>query len=144
MTGEAASLEWTDLSEGMEMSFPICVGDDDMQAFADLSGDRNPLHTDDSFAREKGFRGRVVYGGLLVAYVSRMIGMHLPGKNAVWTTLDMRFKKPLFVGEDAMLSATLIGKTDAVCAVNVNFRITTPKNTIAVGNANIIVRQPEK
>ena len=77
MTGGADSPAWTDLAEGHEVSETFTIDDAAMAAFADLSGDRNPLHTDAAFARSRGFPDRVVYGGLILARVSRLLGMRL-------------------------------------------------------------------
>lgn len=136
----AAALRWEDIAEGMETALPICVGGQDMRDFARLSGDLNPLHTDPAFARSKGHDGSVVYGALLVAYVSRLVGMHVPGRDCVLAGLEVKFNNPLLVDEPATLSATVKRKHESVRLLEIAFRIATPAKTVAAGVARVLVR----
>ena len=72
----------------------------DIEAFAKLSGDHNPLHVDEAFAAQAQFPGRVVHGMLSAAQVSAMIGMRLPGPGALWTEQHFNFQAPVFVGDE--------------------------------------------
>ena len=137
---EAAPLRWEDVAEGMETELSVCVSDDDMRGFAQLSGDFNPLHTDPAFARSKGHGGSVVYGALLLAYVSRLVGMHVPGRDCVLTGLDVTLSNALLVNENATLSAVVKQKHDSVRLLEIAFRVATPAKTVAVGVARVLVR----
>lgn len=132
---DVAVLAWDDLAEGMAIRLPFVVADEDMAAFARLSGDFNPLHQDPAFARDRGFAGRVVYGGLLVAQVSRLLGMHIPGRDGVWTGLKIDFRAPLMVGEPAWLDAEIARLSEAVRLVRVKFAIAAGDRQIASGTA---------
>ncbi len=111
-----------------------------MEAFARLSGDRNPLHGDDAFARAKGFDGRVVYGGLIVAQVSRLLGMDLPGRDGLWTGLSMDFRKPLYIGEPATLDAEVTESSPATGLVRLAFTVRAGDRTLARGRAESLLR----
>jgi 3-hydroxybutyryl-CoA dehydratase len=137
---DAASLRWEDMAEGMETELSICVSDDDMRSFAQLSGDFNPLHTDPAFARSKGHANTVVYGGLLVAHVSRLVGMHMPGRDCVLAGLDVTFSNALLVNETATLSAVVKQKHDSVRLLEIAFRVATSAKTVAVGVVRVLVR----
>lgn len=104
---------WADLSLGLTARFDAEIGEAAMAAFAELSGDRNPLHLDDAFARAQGFPGRVVFGQLTSAYYSQLVGMHLPGRFALLHGLDVEFKSPAFVGDRLTVSGTITHLTDA-------------------------------
>ena len=93
------SYELEDLYLGQTFSFETSVSQEDMLKFEEISGDNNPLHQDKTFARERGYRSPVVYGVLLSSYFSRLIGIHLPGKNAVIQMLQSTFIQPVFVGD---------------------------------------------
>ena len=71
------------LEVGDEDRWTHDVTAEDVDAFARLSGDVNPLHMEAEFARRHGFRGRVVHGVLLSAYLSRVLGTRLPGPGAL-------------------------------------------------------------
>jgi acyl dehydratase len=133
-------LRWEDIAEGMDVVFPICVTDEDMRRFALLSGDLSPLHTDAAFARSKGYEGCVVYGGLLVAYVSRLVGLHMPGRDSVVASLEVKFTNPLFIDENATLSGVVKQKHDSVRLLDIAFRIAAPAKTVALGVVRVLVR----
>jgi acyl dehydratase len=86
----------------------------DVDNFAQISGDDNPLHMDDSFARARGFQGRVVHGALLISYISRMIGVHLPGKGCVWQSLNIKFHAPCFIDDTVEIKAVVDQVSSAV------------------------------
>ena len=69
-----------DLKIGQTESFTVTVTEKMMQSFLFLSGDENPLHTDPDFAMKQGYRDKVVYGLLTTSFISRLVGVLLPGK----------------------------------------------------------------
>jgi 3-hydroxybutyryl-CoA dehydratase len=71
-----------------------------MDAFEKLSGDVNPLHRDASFAMERGYPGRVVYGMLTASLYSALAGVYLPGKYCLLRSVDSKFLKPVFIGDE--------------------------------------------
>ena len=66
-----------------------------VEQFSVLSGDANPLHVNEQEASKTEFLGRVAHGALLLSFVSRMLGMEIPGKGCLLTNIDARFPKPL-------------------------------------------------
>ncbi|MFN7923990.1 MAG: SDR family oxidoreductase [Bryobacteraceae bacterium] len=76
------------------------ISDADIAAFAQLSGDRNPLHVDAEFARGTSFQRPVAHGMILASYVSTLVGMHLPGPGALWSNQSFRWLKPVFAGDE--------------------------------------------
>lgn len=106
-----------------------------MAAFAALSGDLSPVHTDDAFARRNGFRGVVVYGGILLAKLSHCLGTHLPGPTGVSLEWTIRFHSPLYVGEAATFRADLTHFSEAMRVAQIPFRVTRHDDRIASGMA---------
>ena len=139
MVPEARRIDFRDLSVGRSAAFTFAVNADEMGAFAAVSGDYNPLHCDDEFARSKGFKGAVVYGGILLAKVSRLIGMELPGRNSVWTTLDMQFSHPLLVGQMATLEGTVTSLSEATSMVELKLTIRSEDRLLARGRAEVVL-----
>ncbi|MFH0909112.1 MAG: MaoC/PaaZ C-terminal domain-containing protein [bacterium] len=84
-----------DLRVGSKESFTVGVTEDDVARFADLSGDRAPLHTDAEFARSQGMPGSVAHGMFLGALVSRLIGMQLPGRYGILQSMELGFRRPV-------------------------------------------------
>ena len=81
-----------DLSVGMTAVFGKTVTEADIQAFAGVSGDTNPLHLHDEFARSTMFKGRIAHGMLSASFISTVVGTRLPGPGAVYVsqTLNRR------------------------------------------------------
>jgi len=85
----------------------------DVDAFAALTGDFNPLHVDAAFARKTMFRRPVVHGMLSASFISTMIGTLLPGSGALWTSQTLEFLLPAFVGDTITVVATVEQKSVA-------------------------------
>ena len=99
MGDEIATFEIEDLFQGKEFSFEKKISSSDVNMFANLTGDNSPLHMDDGFAQERGFKGRVVHGGLLVGCISQLVGVFFPGENSVIQTLNIKFSHPAYIGD---------------------------------------------
>jgi acyl dehydratase len=95
----------------------------DISLFAELSGDRAPLHTDGEFAKAAGFSGPLVHGALLVALVSRLVGMEFPGPQAVLARVDLSFRNPCYAPCDLGLTATVRQISEAVASLTLDIAI---------------------
>jgi 3-hydroxybutyryl-CoA dehydratase len=98
---------------GDTASFSRIVTDDDIQAFARVSGDNQPLHLDDAFASKTRFRMRIAHGMLSAAYISAALGTKLaPGAVVVYLGQTMRFRLPVRIG-DTITAACEVTAIDA-------------------------------
>jgi 3-hydroxybutyryl-CoA dehydratase len=88
-----------DLACGQEAGFSAHVTQEKMDLFRQLSGDTNPLHLDVHHARSRGHSGCLVYGMLVAAFLSQLVGVHLPGKNALLHGVKISFLRPVLVGD---------------------------------------------
>lgn len=75
------------------------VTDEDVQLFAQVSGDKNPLHLDEAYAKTTMFKQRIAHGMLGASVISAAIGMHLPGLGTTYLGQNLKFLKPVFIGE---------------------------------------------
>jgi len=82
-------------------------GEDEIEKFAELTGDRNPLHMDEAFAARTRFERRIAQGILSASLISTCIGMRLPGTGAIYLDQTLRFIKPVYVGDTVTLTATV-------------------------------------
>lgn len=129
-----------DINTSMRASVPFVVHRDEMTRFAEISGDFNPLHVDDEFARQKGFDGAVVYGALIVAKVSQLIGMHLPGRDSVWTGITLDFIRPLYIDQLARVDAAVdnISQATGMLALKLSVR-NSDGQMLAKGSAEVLL-----
>lgn len=93
---EARVLSSADLSVGLQASFERQITEADIELFARLSGDWNPLHTDAGYAAQTNYGRRIVHGAFQLGLASTMAGMYLPGRNVVLGSMRARFPSPLF------------------------------------------------
>ena len=91
--------DFEDLYIGLKEEFEVVLTDDKMQKFKDISGDENPLHTNEELALKKGMLGKVVYGMLTSSFYSTLVGVHLPGEKCLLQGIDIIFKKPVYLNE---------------------------------------------
>ena len=77
----------------------------DLADFAEVSGDRNPLHMDEAYAESSPFRGRVAHGMLLGAWISALLGEKLPGPGAIYVSQSLTFKRPVRIGDEVLTRA---------------------------------------
>lgn len=90
--------KFEDLSVGMTHQTEHVITEDDIELFAQVSGDRNPLHMDDDFAKGTPFGQRIAHGALTASYISGILGNDLPGPGSIFVGLNMRFRRPVFIG----------------------------------------------
>lgn len=86
-------------------------------AFQVCSGDKNPLHTNESFAKGKGFKECVMYGNILNGFVSYFIGMLLPTPDVIIHSQEIVYKNPVFLNDELDFKAMVEDMSDVVQTV---------------------------
>ena len=88
-----------DLETGMEGVYAKTVTDSDITMFAGISGDTNPVHLDDDFAKQTIFGERIAHGMLSASFISTVFGTQLPGPGCVYLSQSLRLKAPVKIGD---------------------------------------------
>jgi len=96
-----------ELSEGQSAEMSHVVGAADIEAFAAVSGDTNPVHLDEAYAAATPFGGRIAHGMLSAAYISAVLGTKLPGPGAIYLSQQMRFRRPVRIGDEVTARVTV-------------------------------------
>ena len=99
--------------------------------FQMCSNDRNPLHTDEEFARSKGFPEIVMYGNILNAFLSYFVGECLPTKNVIILSQKIDFKNPVFLNEKLNFEAIVADVHEAVKTIEFKFKFFKPDWKVA-------------
>ncbi|MGZ8363734.1 MAG: MaoC family dehydratase [Caulobacteraceae bacterium] len=76
------------------------VTDEDLRAFAAVSGDTNPVHLDEAYAAATPFKTRIAHGLLGGAYISAILGTKLPGPGSIYLSQTLNFKRPIRIGDE--------------------------------------------
>ena len=134
-------LSYDDMSIGQQESFMIKITASMVEKFSNLSGDVNPLHMDNEFAESSSFNKRIVHGMLLVSFFSQLIGMKLPGKNALYFSQTLNFRSPCYIDDEIEVVGEVIEKSDSTQIITVSTSIFDKSKTCLIdGIAKIIVR----
>ena len=114
-----------DLSVGQSGEFTKTVTEKDIALFAEVSGDTNPVHLDEAYAKTTMFKSRIAHGMLSVGFISAVFGTVLPGPGTIYMAQNLRFKAPVKIGDTVTARCTVTEidpvkkrvKFDTVCLV---------------------------
>ena len=106
------TLYFEDLAVGMRETLQKTVENEDVIGFAELSGDHNPIHLSEHFARKTRFGERIVHGLYTASLISAVIGMRLPGPGSVYISQTLNFRGPVKIGDVVDVSVEVIELTE--------------------------------
>jgi 3-hydroxybutyryl-CoA dehydratase len=104
MTAPFTTHYFEDLSIGMRETLMKTVMNEDVIGFANLSGDHNPIHLSEHFARKTRFGERIAHGLYTASLISAVLGMYLPGPGAVYLSQTLNFRGPVRIGDVVTIS----------------------------------------
>ena len=117
---------------------PFIVSSEIYRGFIKLFKDENPLHTDEQFAKTKGFKGRVMHGNILHGFISYFIGECLPVKNVIIHSQEIEFKNAVYLNDELQFKAVITGIYESVNAVEFKYCFkNAASNIVAKGKIQI-------
>ena len=116
----------------------FAFSEEDIEDFIKLSGDANPLHVSDEFAKAHGFNGRLVHGSLLASKFSYLVGMVMPGIGGLYLSQELSFHKPVYIGEQFKVKGTVIRKSEATRIVEIKTEIFNSNGDMAVNGRALV------
>lgn len=122
-----------DIYVGLKEEFQVTVTEEMLSQFCQITGDVNPLHTDEGFAKEKGYQSKVAYGMLTASFLSTLAGVYLPGERSLIHSVESKFTKPVHVGDTLTISGQ-------VTECNKMFSVFTMKTTIVNQDGEKVLR----
>ena len=128
-----------DLKVGQQAMFGRTVTDADIVAFAGVSGDTNPIHLHDGFARSTRFGQRIAHGMLSGSYISTVIGTKLPGPGAVYISQTMNFMAPVIIGDTITAIATITAIDQQRRRVTLKTQCLNGDKVVIDGEATVLV-----
>lgn len=96
------------LAVGDKGTFTKTISEKDVFQFADISGDYNPLHIDEEYAKKSRFGHRIAHGILMAGIISTVLGSDIPGVGTIFVELQIRFLKPVYLGDTVTATATVM------------------------------------
>ena len=128
-----------DLSIGMFAEKKMVVSDEKITTFAELSGDYNPVHMDAEYAATTMFGKRIAHGALSASLISAILGNDLPGPGAIFTELNMRFRKPAFIDDEITARAEVVEINEKSGRVKMKVACFVDGKAIIRGEAGVVV-----
>lgn len=127
-----------DIEIGMTRYLRKVVTDKDIEMFAEVSTDRNPVHLDDDYAQDTIFEGRIAHGMLTAGLVSAVIGEQLPGHGTVYLGQTLKFLGPVRPGDTVIAEVEVTDIDHAKRRVTMDTRCTVNDKPVLVGEAKVL------
>lgn len=96
-----------DIEPGMTADFAKTVTEADIDLFAQVTGDNNPIHLDEEYAAGTMFKGRIAHGMLSAGFISAVIGTRLPGPGGIYLSQTLKFRAPVRIGDTVQTEVTV-------------------------------------
>ena len=133
-----------EISEGMTAVFSKTVSEADIVLFAGVTGDTNPIHLDEEFAKSTMFKGRIAHGMLTAGLVSAVFGTKLPGPGCVYLSQNLKFKAPVKIGDTVKARVTVSAIDQAKARVTFSTTCHVGDLIVLDGEAQLMVpRRPQ-
>ena len=114
----------------------------DIDAFANVTGDHNPVHVDEEFAKTTRFRGRIAHGMLTASLISAVLANHLPGEGSVYLSQTLQFVAPVFPGDEITARVTVLEIREAKPIVKLETVCVNQRDeTVIRGEATVLIHR---
>ncbi|MEP2954104.1 MAG: MaoC family dehydratase [Sulfitobacter sp.] len=127
-----------DIEIGMTRHLRKVVTDTDIEMFAQVSTDHNPVHLDDDYARDTIFEGRIAHGMLTAGLVSAVIGEQLPGHGTIYLGQSLKFLGPVRPGDMVLAEVTVTDMDIAKRRVKMDCRCSVDGKPVLAGEATVL------
>jgi 3-hydroxybutyryl-CoA dehydratase len=97
-----------EITPGMSASMSHVVTDGDVRKFAEVSGDHNPVHLDEDYAKDSRFGRRIAHGLFSASFFSGLFGTKLPGRGCVYAAQNLKFRRPVYIGDTVVATVTVL------------------------------------
>jgi 3-hydroxybutyryl-CoA dehydratase len=128
-----------DLTIGMESSYQKTITETDIDAFAALTGDTNPVHLDSEYAATTPFKARIAHGMLSAGLISTVLGTQLPGPGCIYLEQQIKFKAPVFIGDTLVATVTVADINQRRGRVSLKTQCFVNTKLVADGTASMMV-----
>ena len=141
MNDKISEYTFENIKVGFSKKIEVTITESMVNDFARISGDFSPIHMNKDYSSSTKFQKRIVHGMLLASFLSRIVGMYLPGKHGLYTTQSLEFHNPCFIGEKITVTSKIIDKSESTKILKIESNITNnEKEILLYGIGRVIVR----
>ncbi|MFW9844347.1 MAG: MaoC family dehydratase [Candidatus Thorarchaeota archaeon] len=138
-------IKYSDITLGQSAEVVHTITESDIQTFGDLSGDYNPIHFDEEWAKSTQFKSRIAHGILSASFISAALGMHLPGTGSIYMSQSMRFLAPVRIGDTITTRVEVINLNDEKKRITLRTTCTNQDGTLVLdGEALVAMMKVEE
>ncbi len=105
-------MKFEEINTGDFKEVKAMVTDEMVRTFAEITGDNNPLHLDEEFAKKTIFKRRIAHGMLVASLISKVLGHDFPGAGTIYVSQNLKFRKPVYVGDEVKIHVEVKSKND--------------------------------
>ena len=120
-----------DIVLGMAHSFDVVITEEMVENFINITNDTNPLHSNDSYAKDKGFAGRVAFGMLVASFYSTLAGVYIPGKFSLLHGIDVSFNSHVYISDKLTIFGEVAYMNELYHQIEIKAYITRNKKKIS-------------
>ncbi len=131
----------TTLVVGSTASLSKTITERDVRAFADLSGDHNPLHLDEDYARQTRFGTRIVHGAFNAALISAVLGNVLPGAGTVYLSQTLKFSKPVYFDDTITATVEIIAMRADKGIITLKTNVTNQRGEMVADGEAVVLNE---
>lgn len=135
---------YEEIEIGESASISKMISEADIVNFAGIIGDFNPIHVNPEYAKSTMFGERIAHGMLTASFISTLVGCCLPGINALYLSQEVKFVRPVKIGDTITAYAEVVEKFDTKCRLVLKTVITNQRNeTVVDGKAVVMIMKPD-
>lgn len=135
-----AERAYDDIELGETASITKMISEADVVNFAGIIGDFNPLHVNPEYAKNSMFGERICHGMLTASFISTLVGCGIPGRNGLYLSQNVKFVKPVKIGDTITATAEVIEKIDAKQRIVLSTVIKNQRGEVVIdGQATVMV-----
>ena len=134
-------MKFKEIQIGQKAEYTRIITEEDINLFAKVSGDENPVHMDEEFAKTTMFKGRIAHGILSVAFISTTLASRLPGPGTIYLKQEVTFLKPVRIGDTITAIVEVLRKDKEKNYVTLKTICKNQKEDIVVNGQAVVLVQ---
>lgn len=133
-------LKYEDIKIGDTASTSKTVSEHDIYQFAGITGDFNPLHVNEEYAKKSIFKERVAHGMLSAGFISNVLAMQLPGRDTIYLSQNLNFKGPVRIGDTVTAKVEVVEKKDKNRIIRLKTIVTNQRDEVVIDGEAVVMK----